>query len=487
MNNLEEIQKIIRNFVYEKKETQRQIVEIEEKRTQLAQKRNELKKSTNNKAVEVDNLGKQISELGFKSQELQNKLDFSFKNVALEVKLSIDNLISEGIRNIRRMQEEIFDLQERIKCYDEKNAKYEIQKQEFYERFGRVPELSENAQQELQIQEKDISISKQMLIEIQNRVEKRQDELVDLVQAKRDFKNKDWAKFEEAVTDVKIEEMEPLEELHIEELQVEELNVEEFKPEEYEQVKERKVLREFKVIGAKEPSNEIEQLAKAIVEEIAAEQTKDINISNAEEIIAFEKVEEQIKEITSKEQVNLLSIIAKMQNGEVVYKAEISNGKKIKVYPTRTNTGNLLLKYKEKKAEFEGILINYALTNNVSLDKKAIKKIDPIICEILVEFANRYDYDVQKLIYNYAMSFSKYEEYDIDVIPKITYNLSYTSTLGTVLSRKEKATISKLCRDARKNEKIDMIGYVTKFNRIRYVLKRIFDTNKIKALSEGKY
>ena len=260
---------------------------------------------------------------------------------------------------------------------------------------------------------------------------------------------------------------------------MEELNVEEFKPVEFEQQKERIVLKEFKVIGAKEATNEIEQLARAIVEEIAAEQTK--------EIIVFEKVEEQIKEEALEEKIVLSNIIAKMEDGEVVYKAQISNGKKIKVYPTKTNTGNLLLKYKEKREEFEGILINYALANNVSLDKKAIKKIDPIVCEILVEFANRYDYDVQKLIYNYAMSFSRYEEYDIDAIPKITYNLSYTTTLGTVLSRKEKATISKLCRDARKNEKIDMIGYVTKFNRIRYVLKRIFDTNKIKALSEGKY
>lgn len=478
MNNLEEIQEFIRNFVYEKKETQRQIVEIEEKRTQLAQKRNEMKKSSGSNA-DVIKLGNQIAELGCKSQELQNKLDFSFKNVTLEVKLSIDNLISEGIRNIRKMQEEIFDLEEKIKYYDEKNAKFEIQKQEFYERFGRVPELSENAQQEIEIQERDISRSKQMLTEIQNRVEKRQDELVDLVQAKRDFKNKDWAKFEEIVTDVKIEELEPLEELHIEELQVEELNVEEFKPVEFEQQKERIVLKEFKVIGAKEATNEIEQLARAIVEEIAAEQTK--------EIIVFEKVEEQIKEEALEEKIVLSNIIAKMEDGEVVYKAQISNGKKIKVYPTKTNTGNLLLKYKEKREEFEGILINYASANNVSLDKKAIKKIDPIVCEILVEFANRYDYDVQKLIYNYAMSFSRYEEYDIDEIPKITYNLSYTTTLGTVLSRKEKATISKLCRDARKNEKIDMIGYVTKFNRIRYVLKRIFDTNKIKALSEGKY
>ena len=487
MNNLEEIQEFIRNFVYEKKQTQRQILEIEEKRTQLAQERNELKKSTNNKAVEINSLGNQISDLGCQSQELQNKLDFSFKNMTLEVKLSIDNLIFEGIRNIKKMQEEIFDLEEKVKLYDEKNAKFEMQKQEFYERFGRVPELSENAQQEIEIQEREISRSKQIMAEIQNRVEEKQDELVDLVQAKRNFKNKNWAKFEEVVPNVQIEELEPLEELHIEELQVEELNVEEFKPEEYEQVKERKVLREFKIIGAKEPVNEIEQLARAIVEEIATEQTKDLKINETEEIVAFEKIEENEKITSFEEKVTLSSIIAKMEYGEVVYKAQLSNGEKIKVYPTKANTGNLLLKYKEKREEFESILMNYAISNHEPLDRKAIKKIDPIICEILVEFANKYDYNVQNLIYNYAMSFSKYEEYDVDVIPQITYNLSYTSIVGTVLSKKEKATISRLCKDARKNEKIDMIGYVTKFNKIRYVLKRIFDTNKIKALSEGKY
>lgn len=461
MNKLEEIREFIRNFVYEKKEIQQQIKNIEEKRIELAQERNNAKKTVGNNGVVVE-LGKQIAELGCKSQELQNKLEYSFKNIKIQAEISIDNLITEEIRKIRKMQEEVFELEEKIKEYSEKNAKYELQKQEFYERFGRIPELSENAQVEIKIQEQHISIIKQDEKRIKNEIEEKQNELVDLVQVRRDLKNKDWAKFENNKSEENIEE----------------LTIEDFKPiEEFNKVKERNVLREFEVIGVKESADELEKLTKAIVEEIAEEE---------EEIIRFEKEEKQdIKAFEGK--VTLLNVIAKIEDGEVVYKSQLSNGEEIKVYPTKSNTGNLLLNYKEKRKEFESILKNYAMANKKMLDKKAIMKIDPIICEIIVEFANKYDYEVQKLIYNYAMSFSKYEEYNLDRIPQITYNLSYTTTLGTVLSKREKTTISKLCKDARKNKKIDIIGYITIINKIRYILKRIFTTNKIKVLSEGKY
>ena len=112
MNGLEEIREGIKNFIYEKKQVQKQIKEIEEKRTQLAQKRNE-KKRFNGNWAEINELGKQISELGNQSQELQNKLDFRFCEAKAQINFSIDNFIAEGIRKIRITNEEIRELQEK--------------------------------------------------------------------------------------------------------------------------------------------------------------------------------------------------------------------------------------------------------------------------------------------------------------------------------------------------------------------------------------
>lgn len=50
---------------------------------------------------------------------------------------------------------------------------------------------------------------------------------------------------------------------------------------------------------------------------------------------------------------------------------------------------------------------------------------DPIVCEILDRYAVQYDMDSQNLVYNYVMSFSSIDDYDSDILPAITYNLSY--------------------------------------------------------------
>ena len=130
MNGLEQIQESIKNFICEKKQVQQQIMEIEEKRTKLAQERNE-KKKINANNVEVYELGKQISELGNQSQESQNKLDFKFHAVKAQVGSNIDNLIAEGIRKIRQVNEEIQEIEDKIAKQEERNAKYQLQKQEF--------------------------------------------------------------------------------------------------------------------------------------------------------------------------------------------------------------------------------------------------------------------------------------------------------------------------------------------------------------------
>ena len=135
MNGLIEIQGFIEEFINEKKEVQRQIVAIEEKRTQLAEQRNE-KKSTNGDWVEINELGIKISELGNQSQGLQNKLDFKYNGIKTRINLSIDNLITEGIRKIRKINEEVQELEKINSSIQERNERYQLQKQEFYLRFG---------------------------------------------------------------------------------------------------------------------------------------------------------------------------------------------------------------------------------------------------------------------------------------------------------------------------------------------------------------
>ena len=95
MNRLEEIQEIIKNFIYEKQQMTQQITEIEAKRNKIAQERN-CKKSLNGNVnnayvedaeAEISELGEQIAELGNQSQELQNKLNSRY----LEIKKQVNN------------------------------------------------------------------------------------------------------------------------------------------------------------------------------------------------------------------------------------------------------------------------------------------------------------------------------------------------------------------------------------------------------------
>lgn len=608
MNGLEEIQKIIKNFVSESKQAKEQITEIESKRTQLAQERNEKKNANISKyEAEVSVLGKQISELGNQSQGLQNKLDMKFNEVKKLVYLTIDNLIAEEIRKVRKIDEERQELEDKILLQKEREAKYEMQKQEFYERFGRMPELSENAKKEDEVQDRQCLTYKARIEEVKELIKNEEVSLAEIAKIKRDFKNGNWSnileseeveeevavlplineeiKIEETepVQEIKLEEFEPIEKIKIEEVApieeikvekfepIEEIQVEEFEPAEEIQVEEFEPLEEMHVEELEpteeihieelevEPFNiveesgqkelveevpetlieriettdeqeqkqidEIEELARAIVEEIVAEQTKKLNIDKVEEqqeervpvqkieeqqeesvpvqiieeqqesepvskveeqeIITFEEKEEkQVKVSAVEENITLSNIIAKIEDGEVVYKAQISNGEEIKVYPANLAIGNALLNDEEFREEIKEVLINYAVAEYKLLDKKVIKKIDPTVCEVLNRFAQKYNYDVRNLIYNYAMSFSKKEEAETDTIP-IIYNFSYIG--GTNLSKKEKVTISKICKNAVKNARIDVIGSVTGLGKIKYMLKRIFAANNANALPEGKY
>lgn len=502
MNGFEEIQKIVENFVGESKQAKQQISEIENKRMELAEERNEKKRTDINEyESEINALGSEISELGNQSQGLQNKLDKRYNEVKKVAYLMIDNYITEEIRKIRKIAEEREELEEKIFLQKERNAKYELQMQEFYQRFGRMPELSENAQKEDIVQDKQCEVYKVQIKEVEAKLDAGEDKLEGLVQIKRDIKNREWNKIleigkepvEEAevlplIEEIQVEEMEPIEEIEVEEMEpIQEIQIEEFQPiqeikiPEFEEIVENpSEENSVPKIDAKEKIDEIEQLAKAIVEQIVAEQTQDIE---EKEIITFEE-NKIAQELKYEESPTLTDIIAKIEENEIVYIAKISNGKEIKINPTKSLSGNIFIKSKEEISKIKENLVNYAISEYKILDKKVIKKIDPAICQLLKMFAENYNYDSENLIYNYAMSFSRNPLIETETVP-ITYNFSYIN--GVQLSNVEKNTISKICKNAVKNLNIDVIGNVSTFNKIKYILKRVFTSNSANALQEGKY
>lgn len=610
MNRLEEI---IKNFIDEKHQIKRQIAKIEAERAQLAKIRNEKKAKkayTIEVEAEIKELGRKISELGIQSQELQNKLDSKYIEVKRAINTEIDGLISKAMQEMREITENKEGIEERVQKQEDRNSKYEAQKQEFFAKFGRMPSLSDRAQKENKIKEEECNKDRNELISLNSKIEKLQEEISSLAKNKREFKNGNFVelikeKVEEVVEesivlpfveeieevvetvefveDVKeekveelenieqeenetiediqvieekeqvetfeeiiIEELEPIEEISIEEFApIEEINIEEFAPieeievEKFEPIAEM-VVEEFKPTNEVKIEEVIEEKAETIeviqeqenaeikeeVEQITenienVEQSENEIVKNVQEI--EEKVEEVkpsqivnnvneeetlIKEVEELEavmenyvkqkeeeketeeivkfgeKVTILNIIAKVQEREVVYVASLNNGATIKVYPNRENEGKILEREKENINEIKEILLNYAIAEYRTLDKRVIKKVDPVVCEILIRFAKKYNYDAQSLIYNYAMTFSRNEEIEAETIPQITYNLYFGD--DTQITKREKESLLRICKNARKNEKIEIIGYNTGLKRIKYIFRRTFNLNN-NALPEGKY
>ena len=496
MNRLEEIKEVIENFENESKQSKMQISEIEEQRTKLAKKRNAIKqKNSKNNFVEISRLGKKISELGNESQRLQNKLDIKFNEIKRIVNLTIDNLVTEEIRKVRKIEEEQKEIEEKILEIKAKNARYEFQKSEFYKRFGRIPEVSENSRKEDESQAKQISLYKKRASEIEKSIVNTENELVELASIKRNFRNENWSSIIEKQEVVK----EVNEESIILPLMEEEFQVEETEPIEYIDVKEFEPIEKVEIgeieietpnkleeIEDEKQVDEIERLARAIVEEIVAEQTKELKINNIEEkeIIEKEEISTEKEPETSSKDIVLLNIIAKVEDGEIVYKAQINNGEEIKVYPT-LEVKNVLLNDREYREEIKEFLISYATTQHKMFDSRVTKKIDPTVCQILEKFAKKYNLDEKCLVYDYAMSFSQNGSEIMNSVAPITYNLSYLK--NTNLSKKEKSVITKICKKALENENVDIIGGITGFDKIRYMFKKLFNINSIKALTDGKY
>ena len=570
MNRLEEIQEIIKNFIEEKQQMTGQIIQIENKRMQLANIRNSKKAQakkinafTGEVKAEVNALGKEITDLGNQSQELQYKIDSKSIYVKREVNLYFDNQISEAIRKIRKIEEIKKEIENKVEEQKSKSQKYEIQKNEFFARFGRMPELSENAQKENTIIEQAINEDVEKIKELDIKIGEEQKELENISTTKRNFKNGNYSAivkvdeieeqkikieipeeihveevpeieeqeelsenslkqivslvedilieqqeenqkveeeatvlpFAEEIEVAPIEEIEPIQEVSLEEFEpINEIKVEEIQevdePVKIEEIKEENIapIENIKVDEIKITDGNIEKIEETHddigIEELIANKLQEKEKAREEEIIVRE--EPVIKKVPSfGTKIKLLSITAKTENDEVVYIGEVSNGDTIKVYPTRSYTENLILKEKESKEEIKEVLINYAVSEYRMFDKKTIKKIDPIVCEVLDKFAKYYNYDAQSLIFNYAMSFSKSEEADLELIPQIIYNFSFIDSSN--LNKKEKEILLKMCKNAKKNCKIEIIGYNSGLKKIKYIFKRTFNVNDANALPEGKY
>ena len=107
---------------------------------------------------------------------------------------------------------------------------------------------------------------------------------------------------------------------------------------------------------------------------------------------------------------------------------------------------------------------------------------DPVVCEIINQFAKRYNKNSAKILYNYVMSFSNHNV-NVEELPKIIYNLSYLNELE--ISRNNLRTVQKIVKNASKNILIETIGTITFTEKVKYFVRKLLNINNIKLLSEG--
>jgi len=420
-------------FVNEKAILSAQIRDIENKRNELAKERNTKKaqnKIKNNEEVwsEVNCLGKQISDLGNQSQWFQNQINSKLLNVREQSFVEIDNLIAESVRKSRIISEQIEENRDNL------------EPEEIYELTESINEIGQNMAR--------IMFAKKLI---------KHNQIIDVINL---------------FSATEIEEIQEQDEQISEILE----NQESENTEENEQVKvvneELKPIKEIAVDPILvDYYNNINEITKILERHFAKEQ----------EIITFEdSFEPQILAEEVEEPVSIKNIVVKVENNELVYKAELSNKKEIKIYPVKEK---LLEKEKFERETWKRELIEYSASSYRNLRNIAIRKMDPIVCEILDRFAVQYDVDSQNLVYNYVMSFSSIDEYDSDILPAITYNLSYISEVK--ISKKEIRTLQKIIKNSTQNALVDIIGNVTLSEKIKCFMKKIFNISSANILPEG--
>ena len=432
---MEELMNELDVFVNEKAVLSAQIRDIENKRNELAKERNTKKaqnKIKNDEEVwsEVNCLGKQISDFGNQSQWFQNQINSKLLNVREQAFLEIDNLIAESVRKSRIISEQI-----------EENSD-NLEPEEIYELTESINEIGQNMAR--------IMFAKRLI---------KHNQIIDVINL--------------FASNYRIEENEEKEINEILE-KVETTEIEMPKQSEQEQNEIDEPIHEVLIDPIlTDYYNSIEEITKSLEK----------NFEKEQEIISFENdnIEEQniVNEVLE-EAVTIKNIVVKVEKNELVYKAELSNKKTIKIYPVKEK---LLEKEKFERETWKRELIEYSASSYRNLKNIAIRKMDPIVCEILDRFAVQYDLDSQNLVYNYVMSFSKNDEYDLDILPAITYNLSYINEAK--INKKEIKTLQKIVKNSTQNSLVDIIGNVTLAEKLKCFMKKVFNISSANILPEG--
>ena len=414
-------------FVNEKAVLSAQIRDIESKRNELAKERNTKKaqnKINNDEDVwsEVNCLGKQISDLGNQSQWFQNQINSKLLRVREQAFIEIDNLIAESVRKSRIISEQIEENRDNL------------DPEEIYELTDNINEIGQSM---ARIMFAKRLIKHNQIVDVINlfsttEIEESQEqsEQINEIIEKQEIENKEENEQVQLIN----EELKPIEEIAID-----------------------PVLTDY--------YNNINEITKNL----------------EKEIITLEETEEnQLVNTNTEEPTTIKNIVVKVENGELIYKAELSNEATIKIYPIKEK---ILEKEKFERETWKRELIEYSAKNYRNLRNIAIKKMDPIVCEILDRYAVQYDMDSQNLVYNYVMSFSSIDDYDSDILPAITYNLSYINEAK--ISKKEIKSLQKIVKNSTQNALVDIIGNVTLSEKIKCFMKKIFNISSANILPEG--
>lgn len=414
-------------FVNEKAVLSAQIRDIESKRNELAKERNTKKaqnKINNDEDAwsEVNCLGKQISDLGNQSQWFQNQINSKLLRVREQAFIEIDNLIAESVRKSRIISEQIEENRDNL------------DPEEIYELTDNINEIGQSM---ARIMFAKRLIKHNQIVDVINlfsttEIEESQEqsEQINEIIEKQEIENKEENEQVQLIN----EELKPIEEIAID-----------------------PVLTDY--------YNNINEITKNL----------------EKEIITFEDSEKpQILAREPEEPVSIKNIVVKVEENELVYKAELSNETTIKIYPIKEK---ILEKEKFERETWKRELIEYSAKNYRNLRNIAIKKMDPIVCEILDRYAVQYDMDSQNLVYNYVMSFSSIDDYDSDILPAITYNLSYINEAK--ISKKEIKILQKIVKNSTQNALVDIIGNVTLSEKIKCFMKKIFNISSANILPEG--
>lgn len=414
-------------FVNEKAVLSAQIRDIESKRNELAKERNTKKaqnKINNDEDVwsEVNCLGKQISDLGNQSQWFQNQINSKLLRVREQAFIEIDNLIAESVRKSRIISEQIEENRDNL------------DPEEIYELTDNINEIGQSM---ARIMFAKRLIKHNQIVDVINlfsttEIEESQEqsEQINEIIEKQEIENKEENEQVQLIN----EELKPIEEIAID-----------------------PVLTDY--------YNNINEITKNL----------------EKEIITLEETEEnQLVNTNTEEPTTIKNIVVKVENGELIYKAELSNETTIKIYPIKEK---ILEKEKFERETWKRELIEYSAKNYRNLRNIAIKKMDPIVCKILDRYAVQYDMDSQNLVYNYVMSFSSIDDYDSDILPAITYNLSYINEAK--ISKKEIKSLQKIVKNSTQNALVDIIGNVTLSEKIKCFMKKIFNISSANILPEG--